>query len=307
MAHVVLPHTGSAVLAAGAVLWRPRGEDGFEVALVHRPRYDDWSLPKGKLDEGETIPLAAAREVTEETGSVCTLGPFLTQVEYPVTKQRKIVYYYAARAVAGEFVPNEEVDELRWCTPKKARKLLSYDADRGVLETFLGLGDNVTTLLLVRHAKAGSREGWNGDDDLRPLTANGERQAKFLTRQLALFKPDRVCSAPRLRCVQTVRGVAADSDVEIEYEPALAEDRYRDAPQEGLARLRAIAAASNTPVVCSQGGVIPGLVAEVCAQDGVDFAEIPAKKGSTWVLTFRRGDVPRLVAAHYLPPPPNGD
>jgi len=290
------------------VLWRPRGTDR-EVALVHRPRYDDWSLPKGKLDDGETAPVAAAREVTEETGNVCTLGPFVTQVGYPVAGGHKVVAYYAARATAGEFTPNEEVDRLRWCTLEQARELVSYDADRAVLNAFGSLGPDATTLLLVRHAKAGSRENWNGDDDLRPLTADGERQAKALTRQLSLFRPDRVYAAPRLRCVQTVRAVAAEADVEVGYEPALSEDAYRESPREALARLRQIAAASRTPVVCSQGGVIPGLLAELAGQDGVAFTDVPTKKGSTWVMTFRRatsqdGTAPRLVAAHYVPPPP---
>ena len=121
------------VLAAGGVVWR-RGDAGVEVVLVHRPKYDDWSLPKGKLDEGESFEDAALREVEEETGMRCELGPFLDEVEYRDHKDReKLVRYWAMEAGDGDFAPDDEVDELRWVPIAEAEAMLSYDFDRELL------------------------------------------------------------------------------------------------------------------------------------------------------------------------------
>lgn len=299
------------VRAAGAVLWRRCPHGQVEVALVHRPRYDDWSLPKGKLDPGETTPLAAVRELAEETGFESVLGRFLTRVEYDLGGSTKVVDYFAARAGSGRFVPNEEVDELRWLRPEQAATMVHYDSDSRVLAEFTALPPELTTLLLVRHAKAGKREAWLGDDDLRPLSEAGVRQAQALRVLLRSFGPDRVFSAPRLRCVQTVQGVAEDAGVEVEHEPLLSEESYWAAPAEGLGRLRAIVSAGGTPVVCSQGGVIPDVVSALAQRDGVRLPVtksdgVASKKGSVWLLSFatgEHGEEPRLVAAHYLPSP----
>lgn len=307
------------VRAAGAVLWRTGtdGTGGVEVAVVHRPRYDDWSLPKGKLDPGETVPAAAAREVAEETGFSCVLGPLLSHCHYQVRGQSgvladKTVTYFGARARGGTFQPNDEVDALRWLSPSAARNVLDYDGEIEALDEFLRLGTNLTTVLLVRHAKAGKRDNWRGDDDLRPLTPAGNRQVDVLRTVLPLFGPDRVHSAPRLRCVQTVQGIADDVGTRIEHEPLLSEEGYWGDPAASLARLRALAADAGTPLISSQGKVIPNLVRTLAERDGVALDDVPSKKGSVWLLTFRRptthdvrtNGVPLLVAASYLPPPP---
>ncbi|MEV4054124.1 NUDIX hydrolase [Amycolatopsis sp. NPDC049688] len=302
------------VRAAGAVLWRVAG-GVTEVALVHRPRYDDWSLPKGKLDPGETIAEAAVREVREETGFAAVLGRYLTRTAYPVPSKHgsgtvpKTVDYFAAEAATGEFTPNDEVDELRWLEPAAAEKALTRPEDVRVLRSFCELPVGLTTVLLVRHAKAGKRDEWTGDDDLRPLSEAGQRQAAALRRVLTLFGPDRVLSAPRLRCVQTVHGVAEDIGAEVRHEPLLSEEGYWPDPVLGVARLLALAGDGGTPVVCSQGGVIPDLVSTLADRDGVEIRAarggvVPSKKGSFWVLSFRpptNSEGPLLVAADYHP------
>jgi 8-oxo-dGTP diphosphatase len=104
------------------------------VAVVHRPKYDDWTWPKGKLDPGESFEEAAVREVEEETGLVCELGEELESTTYVDGKGReKLVRYWEMTPVGGEFEPNDEVDEIRWVTPEEARQLLSYERDRGVV------------------------------------------------------------------------------------------------------------------------------------------------------------------------------
>jgi 8-oxo-dGTP diphosphatase len=122
------------VQAAGGVVWR-RGGDGVEIALVHRPKYDDWSLPKGKLDPGEGFEQAALREVEEETGMRCRLGRDLGETRYRDNKDRpKVVRYWSMEDCQGEFEPNDEVDELRWVSVDEAKQMLSYDFDRNLLD-----------------------------------------------------------------------------------------------------------------------------------------------------------------------------
>ncbi|MET0726988.1 MAG: NUDIX hydrolase [Acidimicrobiales bacterium] len=120
--------------AAGGVVWRqsPRGD--VQVLLVHRPRYDDWSLPKGKLEPGESHRHAALREVREETGLVCKAGAELHEVRYHDRKGRpKRVRYWAMEPVSGEFAPTDEVDEARWISLDSVAKLVSYPRDARVV------------------------------------------------------------------------------------------------------------------------------------------------------------------------------
>ena len=126
------------VRAAGGLV--VRGDDGREqVAVVHRPRYDDWSLPKGKLIEGEAWSEGALREVEEETGLRCELGPELPPSRYRDGKGRdKLVRLWLMRPVGGEFAPNDEVDELRWLEPEAALELLDYERDRDLVRATAG-------------------------------------------------------------------------------------------------------------------------------------------------------------------------
>ncbi|MBM7813318.1 8-oxo-dGTP diphosphatase [Saccharothrix algeriensis] len=296
------------IRAAGAVLWH----DG-SVAVVHRPRYDDWSLPKGKLDPGETVPAAAVREVLEETGYRAVLGRHLKTVRYAAFGGEKVVDYFSARAEGGSFEPNDEVDELRWLPVDAAAELVTRDTDREVLGVFTAAPADLATVLLVRHAKAGKRDNWRGDDDLRPLSAAGWRQAEGLRALLPLWGPARVHSAPRVRCVETVQGVADDIGAGVLLEPGLSEEGYWPDPRAGLDRLLEIVDGVGVPVVCSQGGVIPDLVSALADRAGLPVGEVPCKKGSAWLLAFHRPEPgwstsdpaggPRLVSAHYLPSP----
>jgi 8-oxo-dGTP pyrophosphatase MutT (NUDIX family)/phosphohistidine phosphatase SixA len=284
----VMEPTAADVLAAGAVLWRP-GRHGVELALVHRPKYDDWSFPKGKLDAGETMPFAAVREIAEETGQESRLGPLLGDVRYAVPEGGKLVRYWAAEARGGEFVPGEETDELRWLDPASAAELLSYPHDLDVLHRFTHVGPPVSVIALVRHGKAGSRSQWDGDDAARPLSGSGQEQAWQLDGLLGLFGPDRVVTAPPVRCRDTVVPLAHRLGLAIDDEPLLGEDGYWADPSAALAHIRALTDVPGVVVACSQGGVIPHLVGTLAAAAGLrgmDPDDVPAKKGSTWLLTF---------------------
>ncbi|GAA3243342.1 NUDIX hydrolase [Pseudonocardia petroleophila] len=278
------------ILAAGAVLWR-RTASGVELAVVHRPRYDDWSLPKGKLDRGESMPAAAVREVAEETGFRARLGPRLCDIHYEVPEGPKTVRFWAAEACAGAFEANEETDELRWCSPEQAARLLSYRRDLDVLARFVDIGVPDSLVLLVRHAKAGNRAQWDGHDDDRPLSGTGHEQARHLADLLPLYGPDRVASAPPVRCRATV----APLGMPVDDEPLLGEEGYWADPAAGLARFHELAARPGVTVICSQGGVIPDVVGTLTGAD-----DVPSRKASTWVLGFTKGEL--TSSDHYARP-----
>jgi 8-oxo-dGTP pyrophosphatase MutT (NUDIX family) len=121
--------------AAGGVIYRATKQSKIEVALIHRPHREDWSLPKGKLDPGESFEACALREVFEETGFTCAPERFLGVTEYIHRKGRpKIVAYWLMRIVDGDFTPNEEADEIRWCSISEAIELATYDRDQELLE-----------------------------------------------------------------------------------------------------------------------------------------------------------------------------
>ena len=313
------------------MLWRPSRKHGIRIALVHRPRYDDWSLPKGKADSGESAPVTAGREVWEETGFRSVLGRALTTVSYAVTGGPKTVQYFAARATTGSFTANKEVDKLEWLPAGVARARMSYEFDKAVLDTFGLERPDLRGVLLVRHARAGHRESFDGDDALRPLDAKGRRQAQALVAELAPFGPGAVHSAPAERCRATVAPLARSLGRSVEIEPLLAEESYRDDPAAARRRLVELAEAERIPstasasarpadglstdriavptpseeipstvVACSQGGVIPGVVKSLAGRSDVSVPRIGTPKGAFWLLSFEGR---RLIQADAYPSP----
>jgi 8-oxo-dGTP diphosphatase len=283
------------VKAAGGVV-RRRGADGVRFAVIHRPRYDDWTLPKGKAEDGEDAEDTARREVLEETGFRCELGPPIAEVRYTDHLGRpKVVRYWLMYPAEGVFIPNEEVDDLRWITAEQARELLTYGHDRVVLDAAIGFD---RPIYLVRHAKAGDRDAWTEDDRLRPLTKKGRIQAEGLVGLLADREIDRILSSPSVRCVQTVRPLALARGLAIEEVDALAEGTPA---REAIELLRST---GGGVVACSHGDVIPAVVTSL-ERRGLEQADPPGwKKGSTWILE-RDGGL--FTTARYLPPPgPSG-
>jgi 8-oxo-dGTP pyrophosphatase MutT (NUDIX family) len=286
------------VLAAGAVLWRP-GDDssGPEIAVIHRPRYDDWSLPKGKVDPGETEPVAAVREIFEETGQRTHLGRRLAHVSYPIPQGVKHVRYWAARSLGGDFVPGAEVDQLVWLPASDATERLTYSNDRAVLRQFAEVPPDTQTVLIVRHGTAGSKSRYRGNDKNRPLDKNGRAQAESLVGQLMAYGATDVYAADRVRCHQTMEPLAQELSVPISNEPTLTEEAYSEDPKSARRRFLEIAALGGTRVICTQGKVIPYVIAWWCERDGVIPDKSRNRKGSTWVLSLSQG---RLVAADHL-------
>lgn len=301
------------VFAAGAVLWRrtsPAGpgtaetaQDGtIEIAVIHRPRYDDWSLPKGKVDPGENLAQTATREITEETGYTPTLGWLLGYVHYPLEKKTKVVYYWTAEVTDGHFIDNNEVDELEWVTPDRAKELVSYDADRDVIAAALEVLSLGCTrrVLYVRHAKAMDRDNWEQDDLLRPLAKKGRKQAKALPAQLEGYRPQAVASADPVRCVSTVEQVARSLGLEVTTDPDLGDGALAHSSRTVM---EALVRASSAPVsvVCSQGEVIPAVVNGLAKDADFEVEDLRVKKSSVWVLHFSEDDT--LLGVDYLASP----
>ena len=285
------------IRAAGGVVWRP-APGGVEVCLVHRPRYDDWSLPKGKLDPGEHPLRAAVREVAEETDVQAVPQVRLPTIRYRSEGRPKAVDYWSMRAVAtGGFQPDTEVDQVRWFPADEAARRVSYPHDGEVIGAFAALPPVTATVLLLRHGHAGKRGTWTGPDSGRPLDAQGWAQAQALADLVALVRPVRLLSASARRCVQTLDPAAARLDLPIEVTGDLDEPKPGQQPDEcalaAAARLTELAEAGDPVAVCSQGKVIPGLLERLTGRAG-DFT---TPKGGGWLLAFAGA---RLVAADRL-------
>jgi 8-oxo-dGTP diphosphatase len=268
--------------------------------VVHRPKYDDWSLPKGKPFPGEHLLETAVREVAEETGFATVVGRRSITTRYLVPEGEKCVDYWLMRVTGGEFTPNHEVDELRWLPLDGATALVSHDHDRDVLAD-LGRTDvpRAPTLLLVRHASAGDRSEWDGPDELRPLDRKGRDQTRRLTEVLPLFGPTAVLTAERTRCRQTVEPLAERLGLDVEPLPEMGEEEFDADPEAGLAAIdRLLDPGAGVTIVCSQGGAIPSaLMALGVRRDGLSGRLWPpCAKGSTWALGGRPGG---LTADYY--------
>ena len=281
------------ILAAGSVVFRP----GREVLLVHRPKYDDWAFPKGKLDAGEHEAAAAVREVEEETGlRVRLMRPLRTQL-YAVGRRSKRVFYWTGRAVDPEatdvslYAPNDEIDEVAWVPFDKALRMLTYSHDRATLRAAIKQRKKTRTLVVLRHAEAWSRSGWYGDDRRRPLLVLGRRHADRVATVLDAYDVRRVVTSSSTRCVDTVAPFAERSGLPVEQHDVLTEEDAT--PQAVAALVRRLVAdlsdaggrAGHGVVVCSHRPVLPHVFAALGVRDpGLD-------KGAMLVVHLRKGEI----------------
>ena len=290
------------IRAAGAVVWRPGGAEP-EVVLVHRPRYDDWSYPKGKCEPGEHVLATAVREVAEETGSRIALGRPLTPSVYQVRAGVKQVAYWVARCTGSAgFVPNDEVDEVGWLPADDARKRLSYNRDKALLEEFGSGPVSTVPLILLRHAAAGRKlervtDGAAAADLARPLDANGSAEAESLAGLLASYGRCRVISSAAERCLATVRPYAVAFGVSVETEPAFTV---------GLApasQAELLGAGTVRPVpVVEQAGTGPpaGPAARrVAARAAAGRVAALAAAGEPTLICAHRENLPELIDAAF--------
>ncbi|WBU39314.1 NUDIX hydrolase [Homoserinibacter sp. YIM 151385] len=262
----------SPVLAAGAVCWRV--EDGkVRILLVHRTQHQDISLPKGKLDPGETLPETAVREIAEETGLIVGLGAPLGVVEYQLPSGRdKSVYYWAAEvedhALANStFASNDEIRELEWVGLARARKILSYDHDIDIVERFAELWERgrarTFAIIALRHGKAAPHGEWSGPDHTRPLVDRGRTQAASVAPGIAAYRPRKLMSSTAVRCVSTIEPAARLTGLPVKQTDAISQDAYEQG-ESGVDRIVAKRLRkAETAVLCSHGPVLPEILAAV--------------------------------------------
>ena len=279
---------GSAdIIAAGAVVSR-RGGD---VLLVHRPKYDDWSFPKGKLDPGEHIVNAAVREVAEETGLDIRLGPPLSTQRYMVQNngmpKAKDVYYWAARVVGGDDVstyhPNDEIDQVAWLSIPEARARLTQDYDRETLTELSAFRKPTYPLMILRHSRAQPRGSWLGEDRDRPLSSEGELQADELVPLLGAYGIERLVSSSSRRCWGTVAPYADVADLDIELADDLSEEEASGPAVS--AHLERLLSSKRPAVLCTHRPVLPLVF------DALGLEERALEPGAFCVVHHRRGKV----------------
>ncbi|MEZ0107388.1 8-oxo-dGTP pyrophosphatase MutT (NUDIX family)/phosphohistidine phosphatase SixA [Catenulispora sp. EB89] len=280
------------VRAAGCVLWRP-GRTGPEVALIHRPRYDDWSFPKGKLDHGEGYVQAAVREVREETGYPVVLGRRLPTQVYDVSfggpaRMKRVKYWAAQAAVDADFEPNSEVDRLDWLDLPAALARLTRQTDRDLLRAFAAAPVDTVPVMLLRHAEAVPRKRWDGAEQERPLTAEGRVEARELVPVLAAYGDAALVASPYVRCVTTLRPTAESAGTELAQDSALGEDEDPDA---GRAWLRQVLKSGHATVGCTHRPVLPELLAESPLGQAVHSGRRALAPAEAWVLHVREGGV----------------
>lgn len=279
----------ASIKAGGGVVHRQQG-DKDEFLLVHRPRYDDWTLPKGKLNRREGFLEAALREVREETGVRANRPVDVGSIGYATDQgNRKVVrWWLMEEAERGKFKKNDEVDEVAWLTKGKALKRLDYEADRNVLERANGLlGDSTRSkIYVVRHPSAGDKTKWRGKDRKRPLDKKGRKQAIRLAASLDGHPVTTLLSSPSQRCVQTLRPLSFSIRLPIQTNKRLDVDAEAKQVRALIATLE-----GQSAVVATHGEVIASLHAELTAK-GVELdgpKEWP--KGSIWLLEASKGGV----------------
>lgn len=289
------------VRAAGGLVTR-EGDDDPQLVVVHRPAYDDWSFPKGKLEKGEDELAAALREVEEETGLACEVGGDLGAITYVDGRGRpKVVRYWRMAApVDAELDPRHEIDRARWIPFEAAPDLLTYPHDRTLLRRLDGDDQRVPTVsvYLVRHVKAGVRKGGPDPDELRGISRTGRKQARALGAMLGDIGFTRLVSSPYLRCIQSLEPISDARGIDITIAPELSEGEGPSG-----AEAWALAAAADGPAaLCTHGDVVRELVGALIERGTpvIGDAEPGYAKAGTWRLGVRHGLVREL---EYLPPP----
>jgi 8-oxo-dGTP diphosphatase len=265
------------VYAAGAVLWRHIGDD-IHVLVIHRTEHKDVSLPKGKVDPGETLPQTAVREIREETGIKVSLGVPLGATEYVMPNgKNKFVQYWAAEVTTkaiqkSKFVPNGEVAALEWLPLATARGELSYDPDKEILDNFAALVKEGVTktfaVVVLRHAKATSPSDWRGEDSSRPLTERGLTQAHGIVRTITAWKPKRLVSSTAVRCKETITPTAKALGEDVKFTKKVSQDAYENGSSDVRSVVGDIVRKRKSAIVCTHGPVAPAVIRELALATG---------------------------------------
>lgn len=254
----------SKIVAAGALCWRIRDNE-LQVLLIHRPNYQDWSWPKGKLDNGETLPECAVREIAEEINMNIVLGIPLPITRYLVNGKSKEVWYWAAEAQNGRPRPDgKEVDDVRWVDVATARKMLTMPSDVVPLDylenAYRRNALKTTPFITVRHAKAKPRSTWTRAEGQRPLAATGRRQALSVGQLLTCWDPKALVSSPWTRCIETMTPFVRITNRRIKHKNSITEASAKDKPHKARNTFVKLLESSRSIAVCTHRPVLPFLL-----------------------------------------------
>jgi 8-oxo-dGTP diphosphatase len=287
------------IRAAGAIIWRENAPFELEILVIHRPKYDDWSFPKGIVDDGEAAVAAAYREVKEETGIDAIFGQYLGSTSYKVEDNKKKVKYWMAQAKSdqGAFVPNSEVDKIEWVDSKTARHFLTHDEDRDMLDDFLAKERYVSTLVLLRHAKAIKRSEWTDYDLDRPLSADGNEQSHKLIAQLVPFGISGIFSSDATRCFSTIEPFSLAADLRVTVTQDLNEEEFEKSAKTSVEYVRQLMKFEGNQLVAGHNPIIPHVLSKVA---GVDYSADDLSPADAWIV-HHRGD--KIVAVEFLARP----
>jgi 8-oxo-dGTP diphosphatase len=287
---------------AGAVLWQAIDDAEVKIAIIHRPRYDDWSLPKGGVDAGESHIQAAFREVLEETGVKAIFGPEIGTVDYEVNGVTKEVRYWLAEADQfNAATPNpEEVDATEWLSISDAINKLSNSDDREIVRMAEEFGFGSTPLVLLRHAKALKRDQWDGDDGDRPLEHVGQIQAAKIPAIYAPYAIEKIYSSDAIRCVQTIEAMAAEYGITPIYSSEISEFGFEKDSEKALDYALSVMLSDKPSVMCSHNPVLPKLVKKLIGKKNFKRLSAELKPGDSFVLHHRSGEV---IAVDWTPAP----
>jgi phosphohistidine phosphatase SixA/predicted NUDIX family NTP pyrophosphohydrolase len=290
------------IQAAGAVLWRRLSDELVQIALIHRPRYDDWSFPKGKVESGESEISCAFREVLEETGYKTIFGPELCKVEYPVGENLKTVRYWSAQAVgeAKAVMDLQEVDQLIWVTISDAYNKISREGDKEVLKNFEKFGTDTIPLVLLRHGKAIAREEWQGDDGDRPLAQLGQIQAMRMLARYLPFGITEIHTSDAVRCYETVAPMARSLALDMIYWTELSEYEFEKNKKSAINVVNEIIESEAPAIVCGHNPVIPSIVAKLIGKKNFKELDHGLLPGEAFIVHHREGEV---IAIDWMPAP----
>lgn len=285
-------------IAAGTVTVRERPGKEPHILLIHRPAYNDWTLPKGHLDPDEYEAVAAVRETWEETGVKVVLREPLGAISYPVGSGTKLVHYWRADPLeTAKRKPDKEVDKVAWLTPENALARMTYDDEKHVVRRALEFGPS-TAFLVVRHSKAMDRKHWSGRDQARPITARGRKQARRLVPVFEAFGVAALASSTSTRCMQTLQPYAKEHRLDIDGWQVLTEEigeHNATAVRQLMQRLAAESVDEVVPMaVCGHRPILPDMLVAL----GVEPR--PMQVGS--VIVAHLDGAGRLVAHEYLRP-----
>lgn len=289
------------ILAAGAVVWRKGKDKVIEVALIHRPKYKDWSLPKGKLEIGESLIACAHREVLEETNIETEFGPFLGEVKYLTPEGDKSVTFWSAKVLSAKpFHPNGEVDQLQWLSIKKALQTVNSATDKKMLERFSKLDLDSTPLILLRHAKAISRDEWQGDDDDRPLDSLGTSQAKRLLPILKAFNLQQIHTSDAIRCYDTIYPTAKALELKLEVSNKLSESSYKKDKEKAIDYAKDLMKAGERVLLCSHNPILPKILDKLSKKSEGLISDEKLLPAGAWVIHRIEREI---VQVDHLEPP----